>query len=565
MGKIQILPEEIVSKIAAGEVIERPASVVKELIENSIDAGAKKIRVLLVNGGKNLIKVSDDGIGIEKDDLPLLFQRHSTSKIKSFDDIFRINSMGFRGEALYSIGSVSEIFLRSKTKKDDIGWQIHVKNGKKSDPKPIAMQQGTEIEVYNLFASIPARRKFLKSDSYEFRKILDTLIPYTLLHPEISFFLIHNEKTIFELYPEFSEKTRLSKVFNIQEQNLIEITWAAPDKSFFLKLVSGDINVQRPKKDVQFIFINNRPIQHNGLSFVVNDIYKKYLPSDTYPGFAIFIKIKRENVDVNVHPSKREVKIRNEVEVLNAVRTIIEENLSSKLKPVVISYQEKPESFLNQASETTQLYHQKNNDYQLLFDSDSQQLSQLEDFKKSFLQSRYIATVLSTYLLFEYKDRLFIVDQHAAHERIVFERLLFQIKNGKIKTHQLLIPVSISLTPTEMIVWNSGGKKKLEEIGFHSTQWDNKTIAIHCCPVGIKNPELAVRNILSHGNLSLDTEELLKRACRGSTMSGQQLSEEEAEKLKIQLTTCNNPFRCPHGRPTVIEIEKRFIDKQFLR
>lgn len=565
MGKIQILPEEIASKIAAGEIIERPASVIKELVENSIDAGAKKIKILLMKSGKNLIEVRDDGTGIERDDIPLLFQRHSTSKIKKFDDLFQINSMGFRGEALYSIASVSEVFLRSKTKYDETGWEIHLKDGEKSNPKPVPMQEGTEIEIHNIFASIPARRKFLKSDNTEFRKILDTLIPYTILYPSILFLMVNNKKTILELQPAPSEKSRISKIFNIQEQNLLEISWRSIDNSIFFKLISGDINVQRPRKDIQFIFVNRRPVQHIGLSFVINDIYRSFLKPETYPVFTLFIQIKKENVDINVHPQKREVKIKNETEILNSVRTIIEENLSHRIRPTIISYQKKIEFSPTHTSENSELYKEHLAQQSVIENISEKETSQRNDFKQSFLQSRYIATILSTYLLFEYNDRLFLVDQHAAHERIVFEKLLFQIKQGKIKTHQLLIPVSVPLTTPEIIGWSSGGKIKLEEIGFQTTQWDNNTIAVHSCPEGIQNPELAIKNILAQEISIFDTETLIMKACRGSTMSGQQLSAQEAEALKVQLISCNNPLTCPHGRPTIVEIEKNFIDKQFRR
>lgn len=564
MGKIHILPDRISSKIAAGEVIERPASVVKELIENSLDAHSRKISVSLLGGGKNLIQIRDDGEGIEKDDIRFLFQRHSTSKIKEFDDLFRISSMGFRGEALYSISAVSDVILRSRTKDDETGWEIRVINGNKTEPKPVPMRYGTEIEVHNLFSHFPARRKFLKSDNLEFRKILDCFIPYAISHPEISFSLIHNRKVILDLQCDVSRKSRISRIFNIPEKNLIEINWKALDNSISIEAISGDINIQRPRKDIQFIFVNTRPVQHNGISFTINNIYRSFMPPETYPAFAIFLDIKRENVDINVHPTKREVKIKNEAEVLDIVRTIIEEKLSSKIQPRVISYNEDMKPRGSHISEKSFEY-QTSSAQELDFEFTSKQQPEAEDFRNAFLQSRFIATVLSTYLLFESGNRLFFVDQHAAHERITFEKLLRQANQGKIETQQLLIPVSVYLTTQEMIVWNSGGKVKLEEIGFQTTQWDDRTIAIHSCPDGIGNPELAVKNILSQGQCNFNIEDLLKKACRGSTMAGQILSEQEAHSLKVQLLSCSQPLVCPHGRPTIIEIEKNFIERQFLR
>ncbi|MCX7706367.1 MAG: DNA mismatch repair endonuclease MutL [bacterium] len=564
MGKIQILPEIIASKIAAGEVIERPSSVVKELIENSIDADAKKITIILVKSGKNLIVVRDNGLGIEKDDIPLLFQRHSTSKIKSFEDLFKIDSMGFRGEALYSIASVSEVFLRSKTSRDETGWEIQVKNGVKTDPRPVSMQNGTEIEVHNLFANIPARRKFLKSDNAEFKRILNVLIPYMILYPSISFYLIHNKKKILELHAGCSELRRIGEIFNIDEKYLIEISWKSPDNSISLKMISGNTDINRAKKDIQFIFVNKRPVQHSAFSFIINDIYRNFLPPETYPVFALFLQIRKEDVDVNVHPTKREVRIRNESEILDTLKKIVEKNLFQMIQPKTFSYQIKIEPSHQHASEKSEEYKNLNIE-ESLFGNGPQPSYEPKDFRKDFIQSKYIATILSTYLLFEYNERLFIVDQHAAHERIIFEKLLAQVNKGKVITHQLLIPVSVPLTAIEMINWKLEGKTKLEKIGFQTTQWDSKTIAIHSCPEGIKKPELAVRNILSEGVHAFDIETILKKACRGSTMSGQQLSSEEAEALKIQLVSCNNPLTCPHGRPTIVEIERKFIEKMFLR
>ncbi|MCM8764741.1 MAG: DNA mismatch repair endonuclease MutL [Candidatus Omnitrophica bacterium] len=565
MGKIQTLPEELISRIAAGEVIERPASVLKELIENSIDASAKKIVVNLNKSGKNLIAVKDDGIGIEKEDIPLLFQRHSTSKIKKFEDLFRISSMGFRGEALYSIGSVSEVFLRTKIENEQTGWEIHVKNGKKTEPKPVSMQKGTEVQVHNLFSNVPARRKFLKSDTTEFRKILDFFIPYAIVHPSIHFVLIHNKKTVFDLSGEQSIKPRMSKIFNINQEHLLEIFWRSIDNSVSIEAVIGDINLQRSRKDMQFIFINNRPVQHNGLSFTINSVYRNLLPPEMYPAFAFFFNLKKDDVDINVHPSKREVKIRNEVDILNLTRKVLEENLIKKARPRVLSSRMESKSELMQVSEKRAETYQKETMQEPALIQAQIELPETKDFKSKFLQSRFIATVLKTYLIFESTDCIFMVDQHAAHERIIFEKLLDQARKGKIETEQLLIPSSIPLSTHEMIAWESGGKIKLEEIGFITTQWDTRIIAVHSCPKGINNPELAVRNILGEGKINLDIETLLKKACRGSTMAGENLSLEEAESLKVALISCEQPLVCPHGRPTIVEIGKKFIEKQFFR
>ncbi|MCM8815012.1 MAG: DNA mismatch repair endonuclease MutL [Candidatus Omnitrophica bacterium] len=564
MGKIQTLPEELISKIAAGEIIERPASILKELIENSIDAGARKIVVNVTRGGKDLIVVRDDGTGIEKDDIPLLFHRHSTSKIKRFEDLFRISSMGFRGEALYSIASVSEVFLRTKTADEPTGWEVHIRNGKKTEPKPVSMQKGTEVEVHNIFSNVPVRRKFLKSDATEFRKILDFFVLYAIVYPSLHFVLIHNKKTIFDLPCEKLKKSRISKIFNINPQHLLEIFWKSIDNTVSIEAIVGDINLYRPRKDMQFIFVNNRPVQHSGLSFTINGVYHNLIPAEFYPVFAFFFNLKKEDVDINVHPSKREVKIKNEADLLNLTKSVLEENLIKKPRPKILQVQSEIKSEATLISEKTESYHKEETQKTIFFQKQIETQNH-NDFKSRFLKSQFVAIVFQTYLIFEASDCIFFVDYHAAHERITFENLLIQAKKGKIKTEQLLIPASIPLSTHEIIAWQSWGKIKLEEIGFASTQWDDRTIAIYSCPEGIKNPIQAVRNILAESNINFDIETLLKKACRNSTMAGEKISNQEAETLKTSLISCDQPLVCPHGRPTVIEINKRFIEKQFFR
>ncbi len=563
MGKIRVLSEETISRIAAGEVIERPSSVVKELIENSIDAGATRLTIHIKQAGKTCITVKDNGCGIEKDDLNIIFERHATSKIYRFEDILRIKSMGFRGEALYSIGSVAEVILRSKTPQSETGWQIHVKNGTKSQPIPVAMQNGTEVEVYNLFFNVPVRRKFLKSDATEFRKIIDVFIPYAILFHSMAFVLFHDRKKVFDLEPTGSMSERMSRICNVEKNFLREISKRALDNSVSIKFILGDINIQRSRKDLQFIFINDRPVYHAGISFVVNDAYRNILPSETYPVFAVNINLNPQDIDVNIHPAKKEIRIKNESGILNFIRVMCEEILSQKAQP------KQPEiSQYFQVSDNIGPYQTELN-YENLAQKTVEDQQRIEikkqDFRTILADSKFIAIIFETYLLFESKDRIYLIDQHAAHERIIFERLSLQAKNGKIQVEQLLVPVCVNLTPQEMFTWESGGNIKLEEMGFQTTKWDKNTVAIHAKPVDIKNPELAIRNILSENCLNLDIETLLRKACRRSTMAGEKLSEAEANELKNQILRCKNPLTCPHGRPTIIEIEKRFIEKQFIR
>lgn len=563
MGNIHILSEDVISRIAAGEVIERPASVVKELLENSIDAKADRIEISVKQAGKTFIGVKDNGMGIEKDDLAIIAQRHSTSKIKRFDDLFRIFSMGFRGEALYSIASVSEMYLRSRTTGSETGWEIHIKNNVRSNVKPVAMQYGTEIEVYNLFYNVPARRKFLKSENFEMRKIVDTFIPYAICFPSIEFILSHNKKFVFQLSKK-NRKERLCELFNFEEKFLYQISKRFIDNSLSIEMILGDINIQRAKKDIQFIFINQRPVQHSGISFVINSIYKSLFPPETFPFFVILIEVPPYDIDVNIHPTKSQVRIKNEQSIINVIKTMCEEILESTQPKQIYSIQQRehPDMKTSDSVPDKQQFFQDS-----IFVSQPSEQTMFEyDFQENLLHAKFIGTLFDVYLLFESAQRLYIIDQHAAHERITFENLVAQALDGKIKTEQLLVPVNIVLTSQEMMVWETGGENKLAEIGFQTMKWDNKTIAVYSKPAGIKDPLIAVKNILAESSITnFDIETLLKKACRGSTMAGQQLTEKEAYELKNLLVKCRQPLTCPHGRPTIVEIEKRFIEKQFLR
>jgi len=565
MKKIHLLSDETISRIAAGEVIERPASVVKELIENSIDAGSTRISIEIKQAGKTLIKIKDDGSGIEKEDMDYIFLRHATSKINIFEDLSRVHSLGFRGEALYSIASVSEVFLRSKTSSSEHGWEIHIRDGKKSQPKPVALQFGTEIEVHNLFFNLPVRKKFLKSDATELHRIIEVFIPYAILFYKKSFTLTHNKKDIFNLKSDTSITNRIKNIFNFNPEFIHEITYKAIDGSISLRLILGDINIKRTKRDAQFLFVNNRPVQCAGISFAVNNVYRSLMPPESYPFFSIFIDIPPQDIDVNIHPTKREIKIKNEYVIAEIIKQQCKEVLNKEIAPKQVFTKEnsaQPEQKLSDTSEN----------YQIIFPGTVASNPGIQDenrskiFREKFYGSRFVGNIMGVYLVFDADDRIYIVDQHAAHERITFEKLLNQARDGKIKVQQMLVPITIPLTTQEMLIWQDGANLRLEEIGFQTTKWDEKTIAVYTSPVEINNIEIAIKNILSDTSINIiNIEDILKKACRSSTMANEKLSEIEAETLKKSLLFCENPLTCPHGRPTIVEIEKRFIEKQFLR
>ncbi|MBU1864468.1 MAG: DNA mismatch repair endonuclease MutL [Candidatus Omnitrophica bacterium] len=578
MRPINVLPPDIVSKIAAGEVIERPASVIKELLENSLDAGAQKIDIYIKQAGQTLIRIKDDGHGIAKDDIEKVFQRHATSKINTADDLYSIASLGFRGEALYSVAAVADIILRSKIDGQETGWELHIRGGAHISLKPVAMQRGTEIEVNELFYNTPARRKFLKTKTTEYNQILSIIIPYILIHNviDISFTTDYKsyERTVFHHLPDEEVARRIARVLNIDNKHILESEHAIADRRVSFKAFLGDSNIRRTSKDMQYIFINGRPVMHRLLNYQLNDMFRLIFPSDIYPFFVLFLTVPAEDVDVNIHPTKREVKIVHEYDLCKRIRSLCEETLLSwsKAKQVVGSPFTMPAVSSATEQQPGAVIERDSSDYikvatQNLLETFTESViaENHDTLKVKLRQAHFVGAFYKKYLLFEAASSLLIIDQHAAAERINYELLKRQVEQGNIEVQQLLTPLPIKVTHQEFTLWEEVGQK-LEDVGFFTTQWDNETIAIHAYPQLIKDPEMAFRNLLSGTDVArCDKETLARRACRSSVMAGDTVEREGAESLRTQLIDCNDPFVCPHGRPTVIEIQEPFLSKQFLR
>jgi DNA mismatch repair protein MutL len=570
MSKVRILPPEIVSKIAAGEVVERPASVLKELLENSLDAGAGSIEVFLKGAGKNLIEIKDNGEGITKEDLENIFIRHATSKISTIDDLYNISTLGFRGEALYSIAAISDVTLRSKTPGQDCGWEIHLRGDTKNSAKPLGMRVGTEIQVQELFFNTPARKKFLKSNSSELNHCLDIFLPYTLLHPDKRFVLTHESRKLIDLSPTGELLSRIGEALNLNKKDFLEEIREFPEHNAKIHLVLGDINIQRTHKDLQFIFINGRPVIERAISFHMNEIFRLIFSPGVYPFFCVFITMPADQLDVNVHPAKREVKIKDEFRLLGLIRQFTEHLLmtKSKARQAEGSAFSKPENLLQESSGWQTPPQQSAlsiSDNILLFKTEDIFAQKKSDLKEKLNQARYLGNLLKKYLIFESGDSLLLIDQHAAQERITFEKLKDQLEKSNIEVAQLLAPILIKLSPQELVSWEEN-KEVLEKAGFTATLFDRDTLALHSHPQLIAQPEKSVRNLLAGENIAkLDPDKLASMACRSSVMAGFAMKKEQAEFQRQALIQCHTPFTCPHGRPTVIEILEETLQKQFLR
>jgi len=601
MNKVHILPPDVIAKIAAGEAVDRPASVVKELLENAIDAGATSIEVHLKDAGKELIHIKDNGSGITRVDLEKIFQRHATSKISAIEDLEKLHSMGFRGEALYSIAAVSDVTLNSRTSTDE-GWQIHIRGGIRQNLEPAALAQvGTDIKIAELFFNTPARRKFLKNNTSELNQILNVVLPYALIYPDKRFLLTHAGKTILDLRPAPSCIDRTAAALNVPMNHLLETDQEFVEEHIRVRMILGNINLQRPRRNLQFIFVNNRPVDSRNLSFNLNDVYKLILPPGVYGAFIVNILLDPANVDVNIHPTKREVRLKDEGRTISLLRRMVEYQLMHKGNPKLVNYMSFPNvedpaiggalvgnpggdlpadqlifapgqfnlrhpersegSFLKRDSSLRPADFTQNDTMPL----DFQLFGQENTLRSKFARGRFVGAFLQKYLLFEADESLLIVDQHAAQERIMFEKFKNQIESAQVESQPLLTPLLLKLTPQEKIAWEEV-QEKLTTAGIETTQFDDDTIAVQTQPLLLKNIETVVRTLLSGADAPrLDKDTLARRACKASVVAGDKLDITQADHQRNQLLECKDPFTCPHGRPTVIEVNQTFLDRQFLR
>jgi DNA mismatch repair protein MutL len=596
MTKVTILTPDVIAKIAAGEAVDRPASVVKELLENAIDAGATGIEIHLKDAGKELIHIKDNGSGIKHADLETIFQRHATSKISAIEDLEKLSSMGFRGEALYSIAAVSDVTLSSRTSQED-GWQIHLRGGLRQKLEPVGLSHtGTDIKIAELFFNTPARRKFLKNNTSELNQILSIVLPYTLIYPQIRFVLAHAGRSILDLRTAPSSLDRAAAALNVSMKHFLETDQEFVEEKIRIRMILGNINVQRPRRDLQFIFINNRPIESRNLSFNLNDVYKLIMPPGLYGAFIVNITLDPANVDVNIHPTKREVRLKDEAKIISILRRMTEYQLMHKgqakefSSPTMISTplagelregglpadqiifapgqlqaNFNPGTYAHVENEE-RLFRSPTNDVQ---DSglplDFRLFGEENTLRSKFIRARFVGSFLQKFLIFEIDESLLIVDQHAAQERIMFEKFKDQIEGAKVESQPLLTPLLLRLTHQEKISWEEL-QKELTAAGIETTQFDDDTIAIQTQPLLLKNIEAVVRTLLSGDPAPrMDHNTLARRACKASIVAGDKLDITQVDHQRKQLLECKDPFTCPHGRPTLIEVTQDFLDRQFLR
>lgn len=570
MAAIKLLAPSVAARIAAGEVIDRPAAVVRELVENALDAGARCIEVTIEDAGRRLVAVRDDGRGIVPEDFEPLFQRHATSKIAAADDLFAVDTLGFRGEALYSIAAVADVTLRSTAAGAESGWEIHQRAGRRLAHRPVAPVPGTLVEVRELFFNTPARRKFLKTDATELKNILRVFLPYALVHPGHRFRLRHRERVLLDLPPARTRLERAAAALNLPAGHLLEGDGPLGGPAAGFRLLAGDMNIQRSRADLQFFFVNGRPVQGGPLAFIVNKAFRSQLPAGTWPFFSLELTVPPAQVDVNIHPAKREVRLREERRLtgllFHACRQLLAARASSRSLAGAVEAAGPPPAFSaapGQPSPPTDRAGPS------LFDKPSAPAPAADGDGQSpvagLARAAYLGSFRDRYLLFSAPDSLLVLDQHAAHERIAFERLRAQLAAGRVEVQRLLMPVLIRLSPGERLAWETG-RGRLAKAGFTTDLWPEDCLAVHSCPALVSAVERAVRDLLAGDPpVRWNDEYLARRACRGAVPAGRPLAADEAAALGRDLAACREPLVCPHGRPTIVALGEATLDRYFRR
>ena len=603
-SRIIKLPDELANCIAAGEVVERPASVVRELIDNSIDAGAGNITIEIKGSGKRYIRVTDDGIGMTRDDALLCFERHATSKIKTVEDLNAITTLGFRGEALPSIAAVSNVRLSTCNEGESVGTDVEVNNGAVKSVKDAPPVKGTSVEVKDLFLNIPARLKFLKSDTTETSRIIEVVNQHALSHPMIKFRMESGGKRMIDT---FSTDNRLNRIASIFKNEMVNNLMPVEEKhSSNLKLsVRGyisKIGADTGSRGMQYIFVNNRYIRDRVISHAVYEAYKTMLSRDRHPIFFIFLDIDPKMIDVNVHPTKIEVRFMRQGEIHDFIRDTIRDSMKrvrSQVSEVGVRdsvSEERDSAFSLQPSalykdrirEATERYV---SNHESVFDipiqdlrlkTPSSELRLSPEMESDLSKFKPIGQIFNSFIILQGVDNIIFIDQHTAHERILYERLLSKMRDSRIEVQTMLLPVNIELPSKESLVLQSN-LDNFKKLGFDIESFGENSFVIRSVPSILSKDDCkqAVKDILdkllvSEANLSGSEQRrtgfdevinkmILVMSCRGAVKAGQILSIEEMSSLIKELMNTNRPFTCPHGRPIALSIEKGQILKGFLR
>jgi DNA mismatch repair protein MutL len=604
-SKIKILPQKLVNKIAAGEVVERPASAVKELVENSLDAGARNITIELQAGGTRLIKVTDDGWGMSKDELLLSLERHSTSKISSVDDLSRIATFGFRGEALPAIASVSFFEIRSRDRESLFGHKVAVEGGEIKSTKEEGLPIGTSVEIRELFFNVPARKKFLKTVFTELKHCILLVTRFALTHPEVSFTMTHEDRTIHELRQQEKPEERLLDIYG---ESLARRMMPIPEPSgessipYQIRGHLGNPEVSRNTRNDIHLFVNRRPVSSRRLVHAITSAYGGAIERDRFPIAVVFIEVDSALVDVNVHPTKGEVRFQDENALYDQLHGVCKQALQEKgaVSSVKLEAQEEGEI----RKRATQIHFERpvprgriDVSPRVPTDRETAEIRREVALRELYKPPEKAAEpnrkpagekpesengagefgrpnmwqFAGVYILVQIKDRLLVIDQHAAHERILFEEALESLRRGG-QVQQLLFPHTVELTPSEHQAYEQN-QELLAKLGFVSEPFGGRTVVVKGLPAqrGNPNPEVYLREVLDDLQERLSAGEEKSRAlaaayaCKSAITAGTRLNAEEMNALFDRLFACREPYFCPHGRPTLVEVPVDEFHRKFRR
>jgi len=573
MGKIQVLDDHTINQIAAGEVIERPASVVKELVENSLDAKAKNIWIRIEEGGTSLVMVRDDGEGMDAEDAKLAFQKHSTSKIRSFDDLQDVNTSGFRGEALPSIASVSRLRVTTCRKGNDIGTRITIEGNNNLEVEEKASPQGTTIEVADLFFNTPARSKHLKRVATELQHIVKIVTTEAIRRPDVAFNLVHGERKLIDA-PASDLKTRIGVLLGRDaSKELIEMK--GEDDGLRLEGFLTRPAVSRKSMAGLYLHVNGRPVQARNICYSIKGAYGSLLHDGHFPIGALFLEIPAKDVDVNVHPAKTIVRIAREEKISKSLREIIKTILSEQALIANVNLENtKTDSIFGTPipSTTSRSRTTPVNSIDSLQQEFDVELNQ-EEVETNMPSMRPLALIENKYIVAMGLDGLYIIDFHAAHERVMYERLKDQAQFKRIGKQDLLKPISLELSKSESTAFEEM-LSEVNNMGFDVEKFGPSSFMIRSVPALLAGSEPerireAIDDIVESGSMKSAEEKhtymMYTVACHSALRAGDKLTMAQMEFVIREMESIPNPYACVHGRPTVMTITPSELDKKFKR
>lgn len=613
---IQLLPDAIANQIAAGEVVQRPASALKELLENAIDAGASDVQVVVKEGGKQLIQVIDNGAGMSLTDARMSFERHATSKIRQSDDLFKLRTFGFRGEALASIAAVAQVEMKTKRGSDELGTLLCIEGSEVKKQEPIVCPEGTSISVKNLFFNVPARRNFLKSNAVEMRHLVEEFQRVALSYPEVSFSFYQNDMQLFKLGPGKLSKRIIGLLGQSYKDQLVVCQEETP-----LLRIQGYVGTPDSGKKTrgdQYFFVNHRYIKSNYLHHAVVNAFEGLMAQDQHPFYALFLEIDPKHIDINVHPTKTEIKFDDERTVYGLLRSAVKQSLGAHhVVPTIdfsmdVNFTETWKNDLGKKQEVSAEHSYKNfqssnfrrqdvTGWERMFDGNkrdsiteeedrflerrenssmetitfsskaSQPLLPAEQFKVEKEISGSTFQVESRYIVSQMTSGVLIFDQQAAHERILYERFVRQLSQAKASSQQCLFPQTVNLSPADYVLVMDL-QEELANLGFLVSPFGNNTLVIEGVPadINITNEKSLFESLLEQfkhfkSELSLDKRENLARslAKKSAIKRGSSLNRQEMENLVGQLFSCQNPNYSPTGNKTFVKLDLTKIDSFF--